>query len=528
MEMSSEAYASFDPTNLDTFKNPLHLPREDGLMGVLDASNAPVHFTAHKESVEILPGKVADLLAYHAERDGKTYVNSTIRVQKGKELAAEFTNDLDEESTVHWHGLHVDWRMDGHPFRPVAPGATYRYTFRVQDRGGTYWYHPHPHGRTAIQTYSGLAGLFLVEDEDEGKLTEALDLRLGETDVPLLIQDKVLDESGNIVYVPGVMRKVILINLTPNPYLEVGTRIYRFRVLNGSNARTYRLAFTKVGEDEFLPYQIIGTDGGLLERPRETSEVFLSPAERMDVLLDLSSFEVGEELALRSLPFDPMHHEHETKMNGGMDHMEHMDMGHHNHMGHHEHMDHHVSPTQLSDGSAFYLLKLVVTDKMDYSRSVPETLSTMPQLDLSGATRRPITVSMTTDDRGMQWLINGKTHEMDEFPIVVQRGAKEIWEIHNDEKSMPHPMHIHGFQFRVLERAGTPEQLAHLVVDEKGRLVTDLGFKDTVLVWPGETIKWFIVFSHDFEGEQLYMFHCHILEHETAMMLNLKVVDPQS
>ena len=528
MEMSPAAYASLDPTNLDNFKNPLHLPGDDGLMGVLDVSNASAGFTAQKEGVEILPGKRADLLAYHAERDGKSYVNPTIRVQKGKQLSAEFTNDLDEETTVHWHGLHVDWRMDGHPFHPVAPRATYRYSFPVQDRGGTYWYHPHPHGRTAIQTYSGLAGLFLVEAEEERDLTEALDLRLGETDIPLLIQDKVLDESGNIVYVPGVMRKVILINLTPNPYLQVGTRIYRFRVLNGSNSRTYRLAFSKTGEDELLPYQIIGTDGGLLERPREASEVFLSPAERMDVLLDLSSFEVGEEVVLRSLPFDPMHHEHEMKMGEGMEHKGHMEhMGHADHtehVGHHHHMDHHVSPTQLSDGSAFNLLKLVVTEKMDYTRSVPETLSRMPQLDSGRATTRPITVSMTTDDRGMQWLINGKTHEMDEFPIVVQRGTKEIWEIRNDEKSMPHPMHIHGFQFRIQERVGTPEQVAHLVVDEKGRLVTDLGWKDTVLVWPGETVKWFIDFSHDFEGEQLYMFHCHILEHETAMMINLKVV----
>jgi blue copper oxidase len=527
MEMSSATYASLDPTNLDNFKNPLHLPGDDGLMGVLDASDAPVRFTAQKESVEILPGKRAYLLAYHAERHGKTYVNPTFKVRKGKEFSAEFANNLDEETTVHWHGLHVDWRMDGHPFQPVAPGATYRYSFPVQDRGSTYWYHPHPHGRTAIQTYSGLSGLYLVEDEDERKLTEALDLRFGETDIPLLIQDKVLDESGNVVYVPGVMQKVILINLTPSPYLEVSTRIYRFRVLNGSNARTYRLAFTMVGEDDLLPFHIIGTDGGLLERPQEVSEVFLSPAERVDVLLDLTNFEVGEEIVLRSLPFDPMHHEHEMKMGGGMDHMEHM--GHMDHMEHmqtgrHHHMDHHVSPAQLSDGSAFYLLKLVATGKTDYSESVPETLSRMPQLHSGGATTRPITVSMTTDDRGMQWLINGKTHEMDEFPFVVQRGAKEIWEIHNDEKSMPHPMHIHGFQFRVLERIGTPEQVAHLVVDDKGRLVTDLGFKDTVLVWPGETVKWFIDFSHGFEGEQLYMFHCHILEHETAMMVNLKVV----
>src|SRR5215218_5189579 len=119
----------------------------------------------------------------------------------------------------------------------------------------TYWYHPHPHGRTAIQTYSGLSGLYLVEDEDERKLTEALDLRFGETDIPLLIQDKVLDESGNVVYVPGVMQKVILINLTPSPYLEVSTRIYRFRVLNGSNARTYRLAFTMVAKTNCYPFR---------------------------------------------------------------------------------------------------------------------------------------------------------------------------------------------------------------------------------------------------------------------------------
>ena len=100
MVMSSAAHASLDPTNLDNFKNPLHLPGDDGLMGVLDASNASVSFDAHKASVEILPGKRADLLTYHAERDGKSYVNPTIRVQKGKQLSAEFTNDLDEETTA--------------------------------------------------------------------------------------------------------------------------------------------------------------------------------------------------------------------------------------------------------------------------------------------------------------------------------------------------------------------------------------------------------------------------------------------
>jgi blue copper oxidase len=533
MEMSSAVYATLDPTELENFKNPLRLPGEDGVMGVLDAADTAVRITAQQESVEVVPGKSSELWAYRAERDGKSYMNPILRVRKGKAFSAEFANDLDEETTVHWHGLHVDWRMDGHPFRPVAPGSSYRYAFPVQDRGGTYWYHPHPHGGTARQTYAGLAGFYLIEDEEQHRLAEELDLTLGETDIPLLIQDKILDGSRNFVYEPDVMAvdmgyegDVILVNLTPTPYLEVSTRIYRFRLLNGSNARTYRVAFTKAGEEELLPYQVIGTDGGLLDRPRAAREVFLSPGERIDVLLDLRGFEAGEEVVLSSLPFDPMHREHEMEMGGGMDHMEHMGHMEHMDMGHH-HMDHQMGPARLPDGSEFYLLRLVVKEKTDYSRSVPETLSEIPQPALGEADTRPITISMTTDDGGMRWLINGKTHSMDEFPIVVQKGAKEVWEIRNDEKSMPHPAHLHGFQFQILERAGTPEQVAHLVVDEKGRLVTDVGFKDTVLLWPGETVKCAMDFSHGFEGEQIYMFHCHILEHETAMMLNLKIADSQ-
>jgi blue copper oxidase len=544
MEMSPAAYAPLSPTNLDNFKNSLRLPGDEGLMGVLETSCVPVRLTARKESLEVAPGKGSvDLPSYRVERDGKTYVNPTIRVRKGEHFSAEFANGLDEETTVHWHGLHVDWRMDGHPFQPVAPRATYAYAFPVQDRGGTYWYHPHPHGGTARQTYGGLAGFFLVEDEDEERLGQALDLRLGETDIPLLIQDKVLDEDGKFVYEPDAMAHdmgyegdVILVNLTPTPLLEVGTRIYRFRLLNGSNARTYRVAFTKTADDELLPYQLIGTDGGLLDRPREANEAFLSPGERMDVLLDLTGFEVGEEVVLKSLPFDPMHREHEMHMGEGMEHIthaehaghaEHAEMGHHQHMGQHHHMEHQMGPTRLPDGSEFYLLRLVVKERTEYTPRVPETLSEIADPDVTEAPIRPITISMTTNDNGeMRWLINGKTHGMDEIPIVVERNAKEVWEIRNDEKSMPHPAHLHGFQFRVLERVGTPEHLAHLAVDEKGRLVTDLGFKDTVLLWPGETVKCAMDFSHDFEGDQLYMFHCHILEHETGMMLNLKVVDP--
>jgi blue copper oxidase len=141
---------------------------------------------------------------------------------------------------------------------------------------------------------------------------------------------------------------------------------------------------------------------------------------------------------------------------------------------------------------------------------------------------RPVTLSAVTEAGQTRWLINGLTYEPDEYPIVVQRGATEIWEIRNDERSMPHPMHLHGFRFRVVGRENSPGQVAEMAIDGHGRTATDLGSKDTVLVWPGETVRISIEFSHDFDDEQLYLFHCHILEHEDAgMMINYKVVGPQ-
>jgi len=319
----------------------------------------------------------------------------------------------------------------------------------------------------------------------------------------------------------GYEGDVVLVNLTPNPYLEVGARIYRFRLLNGSNARNLRLAFSRTDEDELLPYHASATDGSLLERPRQARDVFLAPAERVDVLLDLTGFEVGEEVVLRSLPFDSMHNEHEMEMAG---HTDHGDMGH-TEMGSH----HHMGPVRLPDGQGFYVLRLVVKERVDYAGRVLQTLSAFPQSDFTGPPARPMTLSMASQGETNEWLINGLTHEVDEYPIVVRRGAKEIWEIRNDERSMPHPMHLHGFRFLVLGREGRPEQVSRLAVDDDGRTMTDLGYEDTVLVLPGEIVRLAVDFYHGFEGEQLYMFHCHILEHENGgMMLNVKVLSGEA
>ena len=511
------------------FPNPLRVPGSSGVLGVLDVSGP---FTIAAKSVQhaILEGKSAPLLVYQVERDGNAWINPVFRVRSGGTVRAKLQNALDENTIIHWHGLKVDAKNDAHPAYAIGAGAAYDYEFPVPNRAGTYWYHPHPHKLTSKQAYLGLAGFFIVEDDEELALQKALDLKLGVTDIPIVIQDKKFDEQGRFLYTPneeeevnGYLGDTVLVNLTPRPYLNAATRIYRFRILNGSNARIYRLAFTRGGFQ--LVYAVIGTDGGLLERPYPVKEAFLAPGERLDVLLDLSSVTVGDAVTLQSLAFDPMHAE--GSMSG-------MAMGAKDGKG--EAPSPHAGMAMggpasgapaavshgamLGDGAAIELLRINVTSKTAYEQRVPAVLSTLPPVKAADTKPRDFLLDL----KDGRWRINGETFEMKETPVTVQRGAREIWEIRNDKASMPHPMHLHGVPFRVLARSGSPQQVEPGVVNEQGLTAADLGWKDTVLLWPGETARLAVDFSHPYPGDQVYLFHCHNLEHEDqGMMINIKV-----
>lgn len=550
---STASLGAFDPANLNNFNTPLNLPGNQGALGILEVSDKPIEMSALPASLELIKGKKTDLLVYQVSQGGKTLVNPILKIKQGADFSTVLTNSLKEDTNLHWHGLHLPWKMDGHPSLPVKSGSDYRYQFKIQNRGGTYWYHPHPDKLTARQAYWGLASFFIVEDDDNTTLNQALDLKFGESDLPIVIQDKAVDGNGKLVYQPDLMAQtmgflgdVIMANLTINPYLDVSTRIYRFRLLNGSNSRIYRLALVKSKNSEKIPYSIIGTDGGLLDRPYPVTEVFLSPGERVDILVDLTKSEVGEVISLKSLPFDPM--ENEGGMMGGMTSSNTQgtatsatgaDMSN---MGNMPGMNHGSAtpaasntgslqtPTnKLANGQEFHILKLVVKSKANYTKVIPTTLSSITPLNLAGANIRPLTLSqvmsMSGSNMQMQWLINGKAFKMDEYPVTVKKDSLEVWEFRNETQSMPHPMHLHGFQFQVVERTGSPAQLKQLAVHSQGRLPTDLGWKDTVLVWPGEVVKIAVDFRHNFEGEQLFVAHCHNLEHEDqGMMLNYKIV----
>lgn len=523
----------------------LSAPLAEGLTGLLPAATAkvrpsgvygllrptgPITLTA-RSVTQLVPATGAAMLAYQAEQGGKTFHNPVLVLDSGQEFRARMVNALSgphaAPTIIHWHGLDGDWRQAGHPSYAVPPGAHYDYAFTVTNRAGTYWYHPHPHGFTARQSYLGLASLFLVRDAEERALAKELDLELGVTDLPVTLQDKRLSAAGEFLYAPtaddlvmGYLGDEVLANGARRPVIEASSRIYRLRLHNGCTARIFNLTLQSGGR--MLPFMLIANDGGLLESAQELTAAFLAPGERVEILVDLRGVEPGQSVALANAGFDPMHREH---------------AGHSPapdpHAGHGKAPDPHAghgaasAPARapLEEGAAYPILSLKVVRRERYERKVPSRLSTLPTPSgplEPGPARR---FELAFDRANGRWTIAGLTFDMDAAPVVVDRRTPQAWELIGAPDGMPHPMHLHGYFFRVLSRRGSPEQVARRAVDGKGRTALDLGLKDTVLVWPGETVAIAPDFGRpDYPGEQLFLLHCHNLEHEDqGMMLNVRV-----
>ncbi|HTR56680.1 MAG TPA: multicopper oxidase family protein [Casimicrobiaceae bacterium] len=504
--------------------SPLFIPGASGPLGRLAPRGVP--FTMRAAPTDPSPRPWS--LAYQVELGGQRFVDPTLVLSPGERVRITLDNAIGEPTIVHWHGFTIDTRNDGGGTILAQPGEHYAYDFEVRNRGGLYWYHPHPHGLTAGQAYRGLFGLIEIEDADERALRTALDLTPGKTEIPLMLQDR---RAGGD-YTPsdadrmhGFVGDSVLINGTACPHLDVATRLYRFRVLNASDARTYRLGF-RTAAGRSVPFTLIGNDGGLLPKPQPCAEAFLASAERLDLLLDLSTAAVGDTLYLDTRTFDPMHMEMPAATAKEAAPVDHAAMGHAMPQGA-AHVDHAAMGHggAFPEGAARALLELRVRRRESYAARVPARLSNLEPIDVAGASERPLRLGFAKG----RWRINDRVFVMGETPIEVKRGTVETWLIRNYFNSMPHAMHLHGFHFDVLERQTSPDQIAALKIDDHGRLATDLGRKDTVLVWPGETVRVAIDFSlpaaASFAGDQVYMFHCHNLEHEDGgMMLGVRVV----
>lgn len=401
-----------------------------------------------------------------------SYPGPSVVIDKGQTFTANVVNNLTENITTHWHGVSTPANMDGHPRDPILPGGSYTYTFPVINRGGTYFYHAHADMLTAKQVYRGFAGFFIVRDPAEN-----FNLPGGAYDVPLCIQDRRIADIPNFNYSPGnydmqwgILGDTVLVNGTPDAYFEVSRTLYRFRLLNGSNARVYKLQFS-----DNRNFHIIATDGGLKDAPVQVNQVTIAPGERVEILVDFSSNTIGQNVTLQSAAFS----------HGG------------------------VLP--YKQGIALNVIRFDVVNNNTSGGVVPAAFNPITYYNPAGALSRTFNLTMNSSGPNMH-RINGFTFDINRVDFSPRLLELEKWTIRNLTADF-HPMHTHEAQWQVLSRNGNTNLPP-----------SDKGWKDTVNLNPGETVEVLVKFT-DHKG--LYLFHCHNLEHEDdGMMLNFEVLDP--
>lgn len=343
-------------------------------------------------SVNFGPNSGSALAYNHPGGTVAGFPGPTFAANTGTQAHVIFHNGLGQESTVHWHGMVVAPAQDGQPHEAVAAGQSRTYEFPITQRAALNWYHPHPHMLTGEQVCLGLAGAFIVRDAEEA----ALGLPGGAYEVPLIIRDANFDKAGNLVYNPrssGFAGNTPLVNGTRNPTLQVGVALYRLRIVNGANARLFRIALSNGA-----PFGLIGNDGGLLPAVASVNDIEFSPGERLDVLVDFRGMLPGTKVMLHDL------------------------------------------------NSGWELLEFVVgTESGGIAGEIPSALNSIAAL------ANPVNTRVFSFD-GMS-RINGLEFDFDRVDFQVPAYTTELWRFRTGGNA-PHPVHVHGASFQVVARTG--------------------------------------------------------------------------
>lgn len=429
------------------------------------------------------------------------YLGPTIKCSYGDKVDLRVQNSLNEPTTLHWHGVHLPAKFDGGPHQAIRSGDTWSANFSIKQKASTCWYHSHLLGRTGEQVLHGLAGLFLIGDDEASALK--LPLEYGVDDIPLVIQDRRFNRDGSFQYstsMPDTMMgyhgDTILVNGTVHPYLILKRRQTRLRILNGSNARFYNL-----GRSDGKDLVVIASDGSLLSRPVKAKRLRLAPGERAELLIDA---DVNQQIAIMSYPDRRLAR---RGMGPGM-----------------------MMGAMMGNNELLPIIGLRA-GKLESSRPpTPSKLINVPSWSPGQAARTRVFnldmgmmggmgmgrgmiggMGMGRRMRGRGRMdgmmgINGREMDPDRIDVRVPLDAIEIWEIRNSTP-LPHPFHIHDIQFRVLSR------------NNRQANPHEAGLKDTVIVDPGETVRVITQFTDYADSKNPYMYHCHILEHEDAGMM---------
>ena len=452
-----------------TGQNPLLIPE------LLDSRATPeIELVMQNGEHEFYAGVPSETMGFNGD-----YLGPTIRLYRDTDATITFINNLEEPTTVHGHGLHVNGEIDGGPQSAIQPGESWQITIPVRQEAGTSWYHPHRMGATAHHVHAGLAGLYLIEDENSQSFDLPRDY--GINDIPLVVQDRsftdgIMNEYSVTVenVMNGLREDTLVANGTVDAYQDVPQGWVRIRLLNGSNARFYRFHF-----GNGMTFFKIATEGGFLNHPVELEHIEMAPGERNEIMVDLSDG-ANATLFADLLPADP----EDGGLFGG-------------------------------DAPQALVVELRVDSTLQASGTLPDRLNDIAYLDREDATQfRTISLDMEVPGGSIENMdlfgINGQSMDMNIINERVNRGDVEIWRITGQR--MPHPFHIHGASFQILTLNGEPPTEA------------DRGWKDTVVVWD-EVTEIIVRFDHVATEEFPYMYHCHMLEHEEYGMMGQFTVE---
>ena len=405
----------------------------------------------------------ARLLTYNSSFPGPV-----LRVREGDTVRLNFTNRLREPTNLHLHGLRISPAVDA-PLLQIAPGKSHLYEFTIpKGSSGTYFYHPHVHGRVAAQMGAGLVGAMIIE----GPLDAMPELRDAEEHV-IVLKDLALvngvPRSPTMMDWMNGIEGVVYVNGSRMPTIRAGKATLRLRFVNASNARYYQLRL----EDHAM--HLIASDGGLIEKPVVLETLLLAPGERAEVLVQLEregSFRLGH------IGYDRGRHAMENGMMGnGM-----------------------MGSDRASPIDQFATLLTLIAPANPKPLALPSGLMPVERFEVGTAalTRR---IVMKESMMPMGFFLNGKSFDHRRVDFSGKRDTLEVWELEN-QGDMDHPFHLHSYPFQVLERNGVPEPFR--------------AWKDTVNLRKNDRVK-IAVPLRDFPG--LTVYHCHIVEHEDRGMM---------
>ena len=457
------------------FTLPLRFPPE-----LRPGPDGTLTLTQRAAEVEVLPGRRTPVRGYEG-----TFPGPTVHARRGEPVRLRVRNELDVATAVHLHGGHTPADSDGFPTDLVLPGDQRTHHYPMTQRAAPLWYHDHAMDRTGPNVQAGLAGSFLVHDDED----DALPLPRGDRDLTLMVCDRAFDADAAFRYplaadgpgvgdawLGGVLGDVLLVNGVPWPVHDVAAARHRLRLLNACSARRLELVLDPPPPSGPGLLQV-GSDGGLLAAPQHRPTVTLAPGERVEVVVDFAAWPVGTEVTVRN---------------------------------------------RLGEGATAGVLRFVVARRGRDDSTVPRVLSEVPRVDPADAVRRrtfafrlerPTGAAAghgghrSSGDGRLTWTVDGRVFDPGADVARPRLGELEVWRFSTD---VHHPVHVHLDHVQVLSRNGrTP-------------LAGDAGWKDTVDLLPGETCEVAVRFT-DHRGR--YVLHCHNLEHEDrAMMAAFSVV----